>query len=115
MFHMVSSPGENLDLFFYILGAKPDDAGTFSLEIDYEVSQEEELLIQYAAQKYEFPLISQPLPMKMTILKTTEKEGSTEETKETRDLDAGKYTLAIIIKDIISGMTLTKNIEFEVK
>jgi hypothetical protein len=112
----VFSAKENLDVFFVIFGAQPDETQKYNIEISYEVVQGEEKMIRYAPQKYESPLISQPLPLTRTvIIKTTDEEGNTTEKKETRDLEPGKYTFSVDIKDNISGKQLNKTIEFEVK
>jgi len=105
------SPKDNLDLFFYVLGAKPNEQGKFDIEINYEVYKGEAIQIRYQPQIYDSPLISQPLPMKKTVLIKSE-EG---EKKETRDLEPGSYTLSLKITDKISGNSITRTIDFEVK
>ena len=114
----VFSAGDNLDVFFVIFGTQPDQSVSpkYDIEINYEVLQGEEKMIRYAPQKYENPLISQPLPLTRTVvIKTTDEEGNTTERKETRDLEPGIYTFSIDIKDNISGKQLKKTIDFEVK
>ena len=112
----VFSAKEMLDVFFFIFGAQPDETQKYDIEINYEVAQGEEKMIRYAPQKYDNPLISQPLPLTRTvIIKTTDEEGNTTERKETRDLEPGNYTFSIDIKDNISGKQLLETIEFEVK
>jgi hypothetical protein len=61
------------------------------------------------------PLVSHPLPMKRTVIIRSTKEGETTEKTETRDIEPGKYTLHFAVKDKISGLTLNKSIDFEVK
>ena len=105
-----------LDVFFFIFGAQPDEIQKYDIEINYEVVQGEEKMIRYAPQKYENPLISQPLPLTRTVIvKTTDEEGNTTESKETRELEPGNYTFSIDIKDNISGKQIKKLIELEVK
>ncbi|MBN2244666.1 MAG: hypothetical protein JW755_02355 [Candidatus Aminicenantes bacterium] len=112
----VFTAGDNLDVFFVIFGSQPDETQKYDIEIAYEVVQGEEKMIRYAPQKYESPLISQPLPLTRTVIvKTTDEEGNTTEKKETRDLEPGKYTFSVDIKDNISGKKLIKTIEVEVK
>ena len=112
----IFTAGRNLDVFFVIFGAQPDETQKYDIEINYEVVQGEEKMIRYAPQKYENPLVSQPLPLTRTvIIKTTDEEGNTTEKKETRDLEPGTYTFSIDIQDHISGKQLLKTIEFEVK
>lgn len=105
----VFSQGENLDILFFIFGPQPDEEGKCDIGVNYEVLKEEERVIRFEAITYPTPLVSQPLPMKRTYL--TE-EG---EKKERKDLDPGIYTLSMKIKDNISGKSLTKNIDFEIK
>ncbi len=107
LFHV----GDNLDIFFFIFGAVPDQQGKYNLDVNYEVDKGEEKIIRYATAHYDAPLISQPLPMKKTVLI---KKGE-EEKKEQRDIESGQYTLNVNITDKISGRSVTKSINFEVK
>jgi len=50
--------------------------------------------------------------MKKTVIIKSEEEG---EKKEPKDLEPGAYTLSVKIKDNVSGKSLTKEINFEVK
>ena len=111
----VFSVGENLDIFFFIFGVQPNEQGKFGIEISYEVSKEEESIIRYAQAQYENPLISQQLPLKQTVVIKTEKEGEKIEKREQRDIEPGQYTLNIDIKDNITGKSVAKSVEFEVK
>ena len=108
----VFSVGENLDIFFFVFGAQPNEQGKFGIEISYEVSKGEERIIRYAQAQYENPLISQPLPLKQTVVIKTEKEG---EKKEQRDIEPGQYTLNIEVKDNVTGKSVVKSFDFEVK
>jgi hypothetical protein len=107
----IFSPTDHMELFFYILGAKPNEQGKFDIEINYEVYKGEEIFIRFEPQTYDSPLISQQLPMKRTVLIKSEQG----EKKETHDLEAGPYTLSIAIKDNISEGSINKTIDFEVK
>lgn len=107
----VFAVGENLDIFFFIYGAVPDEQQKFQIEINYEVSKDDQVAIRYEGAAYESPLISQPLPLKQTVLI---KSGE-EEKKESRDLTAGQYTLTIKVTDKISSLSTTKKVDFEVK
>jgi hypothetical protein len=107
----VFSAGENLDIFFFILGAQPNASGAHEIEIDFEVKQGEEMQIKFTPQAYESFVISQPLPMKQTV---KIKKGE-EERVEQRDLPAGNYTLVISVLDKVSEKTTVKTIDFEVK
>jgi hypothetical protein len=105
------TPMDHMELFFYILGAKPNEQGKFDIEINYEVYKGEEIYIRFEPQSYNSPLISQQLPLKRTVLIKSEQG----EKRETRDLEAGLYTLSLTITDKISEGVLNKKIDFEVK
>lgn len=107
----VFSAGENLDVFFFVLGAQPNAAGNNEIEINFEVKKDEEMQIKFTPQSYESFVISQPLPMKQTV---KIKKGE-EERVEQRDLPAGNYTLMIDVLDKISKKTTVKTIDFEMK
>jgi hypothetical protein len=107
----ILSPGENLDFFSVILGASSNELSQYDISITYEVKKDDETAIRFAGQKYPSPLISQPLPMKQTVVIKSE-EG---EKRESRNLEPGTYSLIIDITDNISGKTLTKTLNFEIK
>lgn len=105
------SPQDKLELFFVIFGAKPNEKGKFDIEINYEVYKGEKIHISFQPQTYDSPLVSQPLPLIRTVLIKSEQGEKT----ETRDLEAGSYTLSLVIKDKISGNSITRTIDFDVK
>lgn len=110
------APGNDLDVFFYIFGIQPNAAGTYDIEINFSINQGDTPVIKYATTKYEYPVVSQPLPMKKTVIvRTKDAEGNESETTEQRDLDPGAYTFSIEIKDNLSGKTATKTVDIEVK
>jgi hypothetical protein len=106
------SKGENLDTIFYIFGATPSEEGKVNIEINYEVLKGDEKVIRFANATYEFPLVSQPLPLKRTVV-TKSEEG--EEKREAQDLEPGKYSLSITVTDKVSGNSISKSIDFELK
>ncbi len=110
-FENIFAAGENLDIFFFIFGATPGEEGKFNLDVTYEVAKGEEKVIRYQTAHYEAPIVSQPLPMKQTVLIKSE-EG---ERKEQRDLAAGNYTLHINIEDKVTGNSIEKAVDFEVQ
>lgn len=110
------SPGDNLDIFFYIFGIQANAEGKYDIEIDYSIALGEEIVIRYATTPYEYPIVSQPLPMKKTVIvKKTDEEGNVTEKTETRDLEPGTYTFTMEIKDNLSGKAATKTVEIEVR
>lgn len=112
----IFSPGDNLDIFFYIFGCQTNAEGLCDIEINYSISQGEEVAIRYATTPYEHPVVSQPLPMKKTVkITATDAEGNEVEKTETRNLEPGIYTFTIEIKDNLSGKSVTKSVEIEVR
>ncbi len=107
----VFSAGENLDIFYFIFGVQPNEEQKFDIEVNYEVKKGEEAAIRWTPQKYNSPLVSQPLPLKQTVQIKTGEEVKTEQ----RDLAAGNYTLIIKIDDKVSGKSVSKTVDFEVK
>jgi hypothetical protein len=111
----IFNPDDDLDMFFFIFGAEANPQGQSDIEVHYEVYKGDELVINYAIQKYTAPLVSQPLPMKKTVLVRTTQGTEVNETTEQRNLEAGSYSLSITIKDNISTKTVKKTIDFEVR
>ncbi|MFA9454673.1 MAG: hypothetical protein ACERK6_12255 [Candidatus Aminicenantaceae bacterium] len=111
----VFTAGDNLDVFFFVFGAQANQQGRNDIEVTYEVVQSEEKIIRYAVTNYDMALVSQPLPLKKTVLIKTTKEGQTTERQEQRDLEPGNYALSISINDKLSGKTLNQLVNFEVK
>ncbi len=107
----VFAVGENIDIFFYIFGAQQNEQQQYAIDINFEVKKDEEAAIRWAPQTYNSPLVSQPLPMKQTVIIKSQAGEKTEE----RDLAPGTYTLVIAIKDTVSGNGVTKTLEIEVR
>ena len=103
--------GDNLDIFYFIFGVQPNEEQKYNIEVNYEVKKGDEFAIRWTPQNYNSPLVSQPLPLKQTVQIKTGEEVKTEQ----RDLAAGNYTLIIKIDDKVSGKSVTKNVDFEVK
>jgi hypothetical protein len=110
-FNNVIAVKDNLDIFFYVFGAKLNAEQKYALEMSFEVKKGEETAIRFAPAVFESPLVSLPLPMKYSVAKQTEAG----EVREDKDLEPGQYILIIKILDKNSGNTLTKNVNFEVK
>lgn len=107
--------GDNLDIFFFIFGAQPNEANQFDIEASYSVMQEDEAIIKFSGTKYDAPIISQPLPLKKTVVIQTQEGDQVSEKKEQKDLEPGAYTLNIELKCNISGKTITKSIDFTIE
>jgi hypothetical protein len=100
----------NLELLYFVMGAKANDQGKFALETGMEVKQGDTLMIKYAPTVYDLPYVSLPLPLKQTLKKTS----GTAETTEVKDLAPGKYTLSVKITDKMSGGSVDKTVDFDV-
>jgi len=107
--------GDNLDIFFFIFGAQPNEANQFDVEASYSVMKDEEVIVKFAGTKYDAPIISQPLPLKKTVVIQTQEGEEVSEKKEQKDLDPGAYTLKIELKCNITGKTGTKSVNFTVE
>jgi hypothetical protein len=107
--------GQNLDIFFFIYGSQPKEDGSFDIEATYQVIKDEEPVIKFAGTKYTNPIISQPLPLKKTVIVKTQEGEETSESKEVKDLEAGQYTLNIELKCLVTGKTTTKTIDFTIE
>jgi hypothetical protein len=107
----IVSQGQNIEILFYIFGTKLSAEQKSSIEVSYEVKQGDKTAIRWANQNYDFALVSQPLPLKQTVLIKNDKG----EHQETRDLAPGKYSLVINITDKTGGTKVAKTIDFEVQ
>jgi len=102
---------DNLDIFYFVFGARPDAEQKYSLETEMEVKKGEESVLRFTPTVMESPLISLPLPLKRTLISQTEAG----ETREEKDLEPGSYVLVIKILDKNSGNAVTKTVSFEIK
>jgi hypothetical protein len=108
----VFTPGENLDIFFYVFGTQTQEDGRCNIEVNYQVFKEDKIMIRWEPRVYDtFPLVSQPLPMKSTVIIKSEEGERTEQ----RDLEPGMYTLVMKITDQLSEKSIEKRVNFEVK
>jgi len=105
------SIGDNLDIFFFIFGATPEEGEKYNIDVNFEITKGEEKIIRYLTVHYESPIVSQPLPLKKTEMIKSEES----ERRERRDLEAGTYTLHVDIEDKATGSSLKKTVDFEVK
>lgn len=110
--------GDNIEIFFFVLGASVKDPAVprpiNEIEVNFEVQGPDgQAAIRWAPQAYETYFVSQPLPLVQT-LQTTDAEGNIVK-KEQKPLEAGKYTLVAKIADKVSGKTAEATMPFEVK
>lgn len=107
----IFASGENLEVFFFVFGAQPDESSKYNIEVAYQILKGEETAVLYAPETYVSPLIRQALPMQQTVVIKSD-EG---EKQETRDIEPGTYTLVLKITDKISGFSIDEKIDFEVR
>jgi hypothetical protein len=107
--------GQNLDIFFFIYGSQPDAEGNYDIEASYQVMKGDEAVIKFAGTKYNNPIVSQPLPLKKTVIVQTQEGEKKTESKEVKDLDPGQYTLSIELKCAVTGNTSKKTIDFTIE
>lgn len=107
------SSSDYLEVFYYIFGVQPGADGKYTVEVNYEVLKGEEKVIRWTLETYNIlqPLIDQPLPLIKTVLVKSESG----EKQVQKSLEPGKYTLSLVITDKVSGKSVTKTIDFEVK
>ncbi len=112
-FENVFHQGDNIELFFFVLGAGQDSQRKCDIEINYSVFQGKKEVIRYEKTTYNAPLIIQSLPPLKSIV-IVKKPGEKEGKREVRDLKPGEYTFKMDIKDNISKKRVTKSIDFQV-
>jgi hypothetical protein len=108
------SPGETLEAMFFIFGTQPDAEGRYQIEVKFSIMKGEEAIIRYAPGNYENPFISQPLPLKRTVIIRTTKGEETTEKQEIQNIDPGDYSLVVEITDKTSEKALQQKVDFTV-
>jgi hypothetical protein len=112
------APGENLEVFFFVLGGSYKDPTMEQPRNDFEVNFEVQYAdgkpaIKWAPQPFEAYFINQPLPLVQTLQKMNEKGEVLG--VEKKPLDAGKYNLAITILDKVSSKKTDAKMAFSVR
>ncbi len=110
--------GENLEIFFFVLGGAFKDPAAVrpinDFEVNFEVQHPDgKPAIKWAPQTYEAYFVNQPLPLVQTLQKLDEK--GTVLGEEKKPLPAGKYQLAVAILDKVSGKTGEAKLAFSVR
>ncbi|MBP7706478.1 MAG: hypothetical protein KA243_04445 [Candidatus Aminicenantes bacterium] len=110
--------GQDLEVFFFVLGAAYKDPAAARPELDLEVSFEVQdeagkSAIKWAPQTYQAYFVNQPLPLVQTLQKMDEK--GTVLSTEKKPLGAGKYGLVATITDKVSGKKGEARMGFTVK
>jgi hypothetical protein len=104
---------ENLDLFYFILGGKPDSAtNTLNLQVTYKFKKDGKELNKLAPQTLNSPIISQPIAFTFTEL-TKNNKGVETERKE-KLLEPGDYILEIEMLDNVSKAKGLQEFKFKI-
>jgi hypothetical protein len=104
---------ENLDLFYFILGGKPDSAtNSVNLQITYKFKKDGKEINKLIPQTVNSPIISQPIAFTFTEV-TKDAKGVEKERKETL-LEPGDYVLEIEMLDNVSKATGMQEFKFKI-
>ncbi len=105
--------GENLDLFYFILGGQPDTAtNALNLQITYRFKKEGKEVNKLTPQTVNNPIISQPIDFTFTEV-TKDAKGKETERKE-RLLEPGEYVLEIEMLDNVSKAKGLQEFKFKI-
>jgi len=92
---------ENLDLFYFIIGAKPDSASkALNLQATYKFNKDGKEVNKMAPQTVNSPIISQPIAF--TFTEVTKNDKGVETERQEKLLEPGNYVLEIEILDNVS-------------
>jgi len=103
----------SLDLFYFILGAKPDGAtNAMSLQITYKFMKDGKEINKLAPQTVNSPIVSQPIALTFTEV-TKDAKGKEMERKE-KLLEPGDYVLGIELLDNVSKAKGIQEFKFKI-
>lgn len=103
---------ESLDLFFFILGARPDAASAFDLQITYRFKRAGQELRKLGPAAVKSTIVSQPMALSYTEI-TRDAKGAETERKAIR-LEPGDYVLEIDMLDNISKAVGRQEYKFKI-
>jgi hypothetical protein len=104
--------GENLDLFYFVLGAKTDAGNAFDLQVTYRFIKDGKEVRKLPAAQVRSTIISQPISLSFAEI-TKNAKGVETERKEIK-LEPGEYTLAIDLLDNVSKAAGTQEFKFKI-
>lgn len=106
-------PSENLDLFYFILGAKPDAVtNAFNLQITYSFKKDGKEINKLPTQTVNSYIISQPIDFIFTEVTKNAKGVETE--RKQKLLEAGDYVLEIQLLDNVSKAKSLQEFKFKI-
>ncbi|MBN2400377.1 MAG: hypothetical protein JXI33_08585 [Candidatus Aminicenantes bacterium] len=104
--------GENLDLFYFILGSKPDANNAFNLQITYRFLKDGKELRKLGPTTVKNFIISQPISLLYTEI-TKDAQGVETERQEIK-LEPGAYSLEIDMVDMVSKAAGKQEFKFKI-
>ncbi len=106
-------PSENLDLFYFILGAKPDAVtNAFNLQITYSFKKDGKEINKLPTQTVNSYIISQPIDFIFTEVTKNAKGVETE--RKQKLLETGDYVLEIQLLDNVSKAKSLQEFKFKI-
>lgn len=104
---------ESLDLFYFILGGKPDSAtGAMSLQITYKFKKDGKEINKLTPQTVNSPIISQPIAF--TFTEITKNAKGVETARLEKLLEPGDYMLEIEMLDNVSKAKGLQEFKFKI-
>jgi hypothetical protein len=104
---------ENLDLFYFIIGGRPDSAtNAQNLQITYKFKKDGKETNKLAPQTVNSPIISQPIAFTFTEVTKNDKGMETE--RKEKLLEPGEYTLEIEMLDNVSKAKGLQEFKFKI-
>jgi len=102
----------NLDLFYFILGGKPDSAtNAVNLQITYKFMKDGKEINKLTPQTVNSPIISQPIAFTFTEVTRNQKGVETERMEKL--MEPGDYVLQIDMLDNVSKAKATQEFKFK--
>ena len=104
---------ENLDLFYFIMGSKPNDTtGSVDLQITYTFKRDGKEVNKLTPQTVASPIISQPIDF--TFTEITKNAKGVETQRQEKLLEPGDYVLEIDILDKASQVKGSQEFKFKI-
>jgi hypothetical protein len=104
---------ENLDLFYFIIGGKPDGAtNALDLQITYKFKKDGKEINKLTPQTVNSPIISQPIAF--TFIEVTKDDKGKETNRLEKVLEPGDYVLEIEMLDNVSKAKGLQEFKFKI-
>lgn len=104
--------GQSLDLFFFILGSKPDAGNAYNLQVTYRFKKEGKEVRKLGPVQATSIIVSQPIALTFTEI-TKNAKGAEIDRKEMK-MEPGDYTLEIEMLDNVTKAAGLKEFKFRI-